>query len=130
MKQKIFKITKLFVLLLLIALAGCEKDLYEEGLKESGKSIIQKVNLEQIPIIKQSIEDKKSKKSLTSKENASIYLDLINSESINVLTQNDGLKSYTFSLNVEETNLMTNLVIQETSNDLEYYLIKYSSVAC
>lgn len=60
-------------------------------------------------------------------ENAGDYLSLINTDKIIQITQNDGSKTYTFALNMHETDTLTNLVAKENGNGFDYYLVKYSS---
>jgi hypothetical protein len=121
---KINNIFKLFAFCTVIVVSSCQNDNEVQNSNEQ-KPIFGKVNLNQIPEIKKAIDDKKNK--ITSRQNASFYLNLINPENIITIIDILGRKSYTFSLNLEEENQLTNLVVQEKENGLQYYLVKYTA---
>jgi hypothetical protein len=124
MKQKLKKIYQSLIICTIIVLNSCQK---EDEMQKSNEqqSIFGTVNLNQIPEIKNAIDKKKNKS--TSRQNASVYLNLINPENIITVIDEFGYKSYTFSLNFEEENQLSNLVMQETKSGLVYYLAKYTT---
>lgn len=116
---------KLILICTVIAFWSCEKEV-DLKINTETKTVFGKVNLDQIPEIKKVIEEKIERKKMM-RENASTYLTKINPKNIITVIDSIGNKSYTFSLNIHESNKMTNLVVLETSNGLSYQLIIYSS---
>lgn len=124
MKTLSNKIYKLILFCIIITISSCQEE-FEENTNQETKSAFGKVTLDQIPEIKRAIDEKKN--NINGKENASIYLNIINPENIKTFTDSIGHTSYTFSLNIEETNQLTNLLITETDEGLKYFLIQYTS---
>ena len=124
MKEKTKKIYQLLIFYMIVVVGSCQKD-NELIKKNEQKLAFGKVNLDQIPEIKKAIDQKKGNSSF--KQSASVYLNLINPENIKTFTDNLGHVSYTFSLNLEEDNKLSNLLVAETNNGLKYYLIEYTS---
>lgn len=113
MKQKLKQITKFMAICALLSLGSCEKDLYEEGLKDNGKSKISTMNLTDLPFLKTLIENKKKENKASNKEGEIDYLKYIKTDNIYVITGLDGLKTYTFGLNFEELNKLTNVLLKK-----------------
>lgn len=128
MKQRLKQITKFIALCALVVLTSCEKDLYEEE-KNEEKPIIEKVSLDDLPFLKNDISQKqKAMKKVASKEGDIDYLSLIRTDEVYMSTDVNGLKTYTFGLNLVEFEKLTNVVVKETLNDgLKYSLVKYTS---
>lgn len=127
--KKMKKNHKLILICIVIAFWSCEKEV-DLKINTETKTVFGKVNLDQIPKIKKAIEKKierKIERKKMKRENASNYLTKINPENIITIIDSIGHKSYTFSLNLHESDKMTNLVIQETSSGLSYHIITYSS---
>lgn len=123
MKQKRYFLVLILILITAI-ITSCDKEENSENNVEE-KSIFGQVDLNEIPDIEKAINAKKN--SSASKKNTSAYLELINAEDILIIKDSLNYKSYTFSLNLEENNQLTNLVIQETANSLKYYIVTYQS---
>lgn len=126
MKNKLKKIRNLLVIALLIALSSCETEKLTESVSDYNqeKQHFKRVHLDEIPFIKNSL---KSKTQSIQGRSAATFLDLIKTDNIIVKEDLNGKKSYTFALNFEEFETLTNLVIKETDEGLQYDLVKYIS---
>ena len=116
-----------FYLLSIISIFGissCERELYENQIAE-GKERITIKTLEDLPFLKNSINSKISNKSTTNKEID--YFQLIDESKIVVIEDENNLKTYTLPLKLEMTDELINLIAKETSDELKYYLVKYTS---
>ncbi len=116
-----------FYLLSIISIFGissCERELYENQIAE-GKERITIKTLDDLPFLKNSINSKISNKSTTNKEID--YFQLIDESKIVVIEDENNLKTYTLPLKLEMTDELINLIAKETSDELKYYLVKYTS---
>ena len=123
MKNNFKQLSKIVLLLLVFFLWSCEKEENSSSVEE--KEMKREVELSDIPNLMNSIKNKQQNGLLS--KNAGDYLSLINTEKIIQITQNDGRKTYTFALNMHETDTLTNLVAKENGNGFDYHLVKYSS---
>jgi hypothetical protein len=126
MRNKLKKIRNLLAIALLIALSSCETEKLTKSVSDYNleKPILKRVHLDEIPFIKNDIL---SRKQNIQGRNAADFLDLIKTDNIIVKEDLNGRKSYTFALNLEEFQSLTNLVIKETENGLKYDIVKYVS---
>lgn len=123
MKKMSIRNFKTLLVICLIAMYGCEK---EESFHNEEKAISKKVTLNELPFIKKSLEDKKNTQS--NKDGSINYLDAIIGDEILQISES-GTNSYTFALSIEEPeNQLTNLLIVEENNNLQYYLVIYRSM--
>lgn len=123
MKNNLKKLSAFLLVFCTFFLWSCEKEENSSSVQE--KEMKREVELSDIPNLKNSIQNKQQNGLLG--KNAGDYLSLINTEKIIQITQNDGSKTYTFALNMHETDTLTNLVAKENGNGFDYYLVKYSS---
>lgn len=129
MINKLRQILSLTIFCSLLFLHSCQtEELHSEDLhtEELKKMSIQKVNLDNLPFVKKDIQNQKKKNNLN-RSNGINYLNLINPNNVVVVTDSINQKSYTFSLCLEEENAMTNLIVQEKSDSLVYYVLTYKS---
>lgn len=122
MIKKIKQITQFIALCSLIILVGCETE--KEFINE--KNNVHKVNLKDLPFLQESINREKSKSS-NAKNSAESYFDKIVPENIIEITDQQGLKNYTFALNFREQDTLINLNAKETTDGYTYSLIKYTT---
>lgn len=104
---------------------GCEKEIYENSLQE--KENVSRVNLNDLPFLKKSLNKKFAKGSFA-KEELIFYLDKINTENIIQIIDQQGLKNYTFAINYRTQDTIYNLCAKEKNEgNYTYSLVKYSS---
>lgn len=123
MKNNLKKLSAFLLIFCTFFLWSCEKEENSSSVQE--KEMKREVELSDIPNLMNSIQNKQQDGLLG--KNAGDYLSLINTDKIIQITQNDGSKTYTFALNMHETDTLTNLVAKENGNGFDYYLVKYSS---
>lgn len=120
MKQ--IKSTNLITLILVFLFYGCSKDIYE-----SEGNLVNKIsisNLNNLPQLKDLIENVKKSNKTTSKEIE--YLNEIDPNKVYIITDDQNLKTYTFGLKISEPDRLTNISIEETLTGFIIYTIKYS----
>ncbi|UGS19837.1 DUF6973 domain-containing protein [Flavobacterium cyclinae] len=123
MKIKLNQLSKITLFLFSLLLLSCEKD--ENSPSNIEKNIKREVKLSEIPNLFNSIQNRQH--NINHAKNSTDYLSLINTESITEISQSNGNKTYTFSLNINETDTLTNLVAIENNNGFDYHLVQYSS---
>lgn len=123
MKIKLNQLSKITIFLFSLFLLSCEKD--ENSPSNIEKNIKREVKLSEIPNLFNSIQNRQH--NINHAKNSTDYLSLINTESITEISQSNGNKTYTFSLNINETDTLTNLVAIENNNGFDYHLVQYSS---
>lgn len=136
MKKTLNLIIKPLLILVLIAFTGCEKDLYEESIKDSSKSItVSKISLDNLDkIISSKISTEISKfKNIRSESTSQGRFEYNSSLEIFIDTENgrlreiDGKEFYTFPMFKEnETDLQNVLFEIKSDGSLQSYFIKYN----
>lgn len=112
-----------FSFLFLLFLFSCETQ--EIAISHENRNF-KIVSLDEIPKIGADIQQRRNSSSQM-RQSATDYLSLIKSDKIIVMTDKNGYNSYTFALDMEEVDQLSNLVIKETQNGLDYTLVKYLS---
>jgi len=135
MKNLLKKFLLLFILLGSIIFASCEKDLYEDTLKNNSEKIkvtdvsISNLDIETAKKINQKISSLKSEKIKNAEgrfeysASLGFFIDTENGK----LIEKDGKLFYTFPMFRESEDKLENVVFASKSNgDLEAYLVKYN----
>ncbi|OYU84949.1 MAG: hypothetical protein CFE24_03925 [Flavobacterium sp. BFFFF2] len=114
------------VFLLLLFLTGCTKDLYDDTVREEQlKHYVAK--LSDLPMVQQHVQRQKMKRA-ANRDAGIDYWSLINLDKVIVLEDKEGLQSFTFYVNLPDTNKLTNLVVKEKiDGSYEEYLFEYIS---
>lgn len=131
------QILKAFTFLFIISFISCEKDLYEDNIKDSSKNIkvshislndldkiiSSKIN-ERISMIKKlNVEKNKIQNKIEYNSSLDLYIDTENGTLIN----NNGEISYTFPIFRESENNLENIIFKSTiTGEIETYIAKYN----
>ena len=131
MKKKLLKLVNYTLILFLLALSGCEKDLYENGIKEPAKANgqINYVTIDDVPLIKPNVE--KFKKNISSKTAKGKISDLdLDLEHIIQYTESNGFTSYSIPIKIDtlETKdyYFQNLNIITDGKEYGSFVVKYN----
>lgn len=135
MKKTLNLIIKPLLILVIIAFAGCDKDLYEDSIKDSSKNItVSKISIDDLDKITSSkISSEISKfKNIRSESTSQGRFEYNSSLEIFIDTENgrlreiDGKEFYTFPMFKEnETDLQNVLFEIKSDGSLQSYFIKY-----
>lgn len=123
MKIKLNQLSKIIIILFALLLLSCEKE--ETFSSNQEKEIKRNLELSEIPNLFNSIQNRKQ--DISQAKNSVDYLSLINTKNITEIIQSNGNKTYTFSLNINENDTLTNLVVVQKDNNYDYNLIQYIS---
>lgn len=126
MKQKLLK-NSLLLFLSGIIIVSCtlEKDALEEH--EHKELTKQRISLYEIPGLQNKINTKiQANRSMNRGEEID-YLTLINPDNVLLIEEENGNKHYTFSLNMQESNTLTNVIIKQVGTEIDYKVIEYTS---
>lgn len=126
MTKKLLK-NSLLLFLSGIIIVSCtlEKDALEEH--EHRKLTEQRISLYEIPGLQSKINARiQTNKSMNRGEEID-YLELINPDNVLLIEEENGNKHYTFSLNMQENNTLTNVVIKQVGTEIDYKVIEYAS---
>ena len=106
------------------AYVSCSEELYNHEHDEHKRT--KKVNLSELPMLQNTINQRKANMR-GAEDSLAVYLTLINPENILMVDAPDGSKHYTFSLQINQEEKLTNLVIKEKEEQYDYNLVKYTS---
>lgn len=124
-KKLLKKSLLLFLSGIIIVSCTLEKDALEEH--EHKELIKQRISLYEIPGLQSKINARiQANKSMNRGEEID-YLELINPDNVLLIEEENGNKHYTFSLNMQENNTLTNVVIKQVGTEIDYKVIEYAS---
>ena len=126
MKQKLLK-NSLLLFLSGIIIVSCtlEKDALEEH--EHRKLTEQRISLYEIPGLQSKINARIQANKSMNRGGEIDYLELLNPDNVLLIEEENGNKHYTFSLNMQENNTLTNVVIKQVGTEIDYKVIEYAS---
>ena len=126
MKQKLLK-KSLLLFLSGIIIVSCtlEKDALEEH--EHRKLTEQRISLYEIPGLQSKINARIQANKSMNRGGEIDYLELLNPDNVLLIEEENGNKHYTFSLNMQENNTLTNVVIKQVGTEIDYKVIEYAS---
>ena len=102
-----------------------EKDALEEH--EHRKLTEKIVSLYEIPGLQSKINARIQTNKSMNRGGEIDYLELINPDNVLLIDEENGNKHYTFSLNMQENNTLTNVVIKQVGTEIDYKVIEYAS---
>ena len=124
-KKLLKKSLLLFLSGIIIVSCTLEKDALEEH--EHKELTKQRISLYEIPGLQSKINARiQTNKSMNRGEEID-YLELINPDNVLLIEEENGNKHYTFSLNMQESNTLTNVIIKQVGTEIDYKVIEYAS---
>ena len=124
-KKLLKKSLLLFLSGIIIVSCTLEKDALEEH--EHRKLTEKIVSLYEIPGLQSKINARIQTNKSMNRGGEIDYLELINPDNVLLIDEENGNKHYTFSLNMQENNTLTNVVIKQVGTEIDYKVIEYAS---
>ena len=124
-KKLLKKSLLLFLSGIIIVSCTLEKDALEEH--EHKELIKQRISLYEIPGLQSKINARIQTNKSMNRGGEIDYLELLNPDNVLLIEEENGNKHYTFSLNMQENNTLTNVVVKQVGTEIDYKVIEYAS---